>query len=437
MIFRDYKSEVEITPLVADNAYHTFDLAPLLQSTAARAVCLRCARGAAGTWSVEVKGTHVDEVSAYSKVAKACFETVVSLNGGTTIKYRISLGSNVVIFITGEVHGPAVIHPATLLMNLTEPAGGWEDPMLMQPTPINGDALEDIQAVIIKTLCVEDGTKFVATHTDELLYGDPGDPLSLAWHEGQWLHGQHWWVVGLDDNYQYVIATSGKAGFDNEYCYFSEVGYIKRPSGVVTVNVPWLYADLMWAGTDDWETVNLSEEEAVEDQAYVESAPAIAGIFWLNALANQSRAFVRALGGADMSRKIVHKNSTLTQMVALDRNLECEYTLKLADVWAALHWYEVPELYGATIRRLGEDELLGASLSSEELMSLYFRAEVAEDYVPLPYEPVGTRRRGARGFPRGRRAEGTSASLARKDAVGIRTLNSDDLLEAKLRRSDV
>lgn len=327
MIFVDYANEVEITGLVTGGFIQSIDISSFMIDSSALAVCIRVIRdNPIGTRLWQIRDVNDNINSWVRSSANIYCETIVGLNGGTTIKYAITLDMPCRFFITGEIHAPAIIHPTALWKNLVEPVGGWDDWIDMQPTPINGDVLSDIDAVIIKTIARDDN-----------IFGIREKGSVEATMKSSFVGGQQWWVIGLDENGYFQIKTTGKSGEDIHDMFFIEIGYIKKGSGVVTLLNPTITHDLFETivQVSDWTEVDLSD-------FFPEDTITI-GINWENFHAGNSRvAFFRAIGASGMIRRIIYTLNTVTQMVTLDADRKCEYDMRSDSIFAVPRWYEGP-----------------------------------------------------------------------------------------------
>jgi hypothetical protein len=355
MIFHSYFAEAEITGLIDDATWREVDISSLMQDTSAKAVCIRGIRAnPAGTYQVGVRSVG-QTLTFTTKVSQNnYFETLIGLAGGTSIEYRIPVGDKARLFVTGEVHAPAVIHPVDLVRNLDEPSGGWGDWITLAPTPIGGDTLSDIQAVLLRTIVAATTATFGVREKDQVLVVPYAADLSL---------GHHWWLVGLNANGLFEVSTTGKAGFDNEDVFFFEVGYIKKTGHNLYIEkVPWLYNAWGWPTTSGWETADFTvPPDPIEADPLPPGVATVGGRWEAGNATGPARH--KAATAPNPPRPGVLKNSVATQMVSLDVDRRCEYRLTRSTTVFRLHWHELRDYSGAGVRRLNDDERLSANLS--------------------------------------------------------------------------
>ncbi len=383
-IFNRYDEEIAVLPLPSTGGvFERLDLAPFLPGEPPLAVTLRVVRGGdPGTQSFGLR--NVDEFRVFTtKISTNLYlETIVGLSGGTEIEYFYATGNEIQLFITGEVRSPAVLHSPDIFMNQEEDAG-WGDWRTIQVTALGDDLPSDVSAVIVKTIDFGLGGMFGVKHPDA--------SDANTW-PSEWEGGQHWWVVGVDENGNYEINTTGVA--DDEHIYFFEVGYIKHGSTVVTLD-PILEGEADLPIAPDYAVLDFSD--------LLPARTATVGGHWHNSGGPNRRAFFKANGSSSPARIFVNGLTIASNAVNLDSELRCEYRMQTGALAYYIQWYEALIEEGASIRRINDDELMSASLRIDPNVSSRFKA-----------------------------IESTSASIRQETGASIRRIRSEELTSARI-----
>lgn len=322
--FVAYQDEVEVIGLpVGDGDWHDFDLEPFLADPTAKAVVLRGVYGSGTTpMLMGFRGINDNLIWTTPIVGPRYINTCVSLAGGTTIQVSSTVGSTPKAFIIGEVHD-AVIHSAGI--NLLTKDGEWNLWIDRQPTLVGDDVLNDIGAVIVRTI-----VNVVDTHHGIRERGS-GDPSS--WQT--WDLGSAWFVIGLNENGYYQTLTSGKVEISLPYVNFVEVGYILKSSGVVTVrNVK---EEAPPVNYPDWDILDLSATvQPIDEGAFV------VGYEWYNYDGTPRHTFGKAVGSADVNRSMINVECRVTQMVPVNSARQIEYRIRDPITKLYIMWWEGP-----------------------------------------------------------------------------------------------
>lgn len=347
--FVRYDDEVEVledfTPL---NQINVIDLASYIIDPAAIGVIIRIT-GTVSSAPLRVQEVGGPALPALSQINPNFYISwAVSLGTGTSVEIRLNQTEDRV-FIVGEIHGTdAVLHEVGILFDPVEDDYDmWID---HTPTLEGSDVLGDIDAVIMQMVSDFD-------HEYGLREKGSTDDQHLSLLVG----GATWQVVGVDDNGIYQTFTTGKPGSDNEDVKFTEIGYIKKGSDVVTILNP----------NDDGDpgvVPQVGSFGVLDLSGVVPPGSIMAGGRWRDSQIGPGSevAYMRNTDSNDNVGLLINVASMQTQMVALNGDREAEYQVSVADVTLQIMWYEVPEdqVLEETVLNLGQSNPSAATLTT-------------------------------------------------------------------------
>jgi len=308
--------------------WNLVELSGLLVNSNAIGVITRY-RTSAGVTIVQTRetGTTPDLLSN-KLIAEMYYTWATSLKGGTTIETRIDLDPTtpIELFLIGEIlpDDGAVLHDAPPTIPLVEPWLTWSD---FQPTPIDGDVLADIGAVIIRSIGAGGQLGFRERAS-----------VDIEW-SARWEGGASWWIIGLDSNGFYQAFTGGKTN-GNAFNILHEVGYIKKsPANIVTILNPidmGLPVQLNF-GVMDFTGLVPADTKVVGGRMGNFSTPTNTAL----------RGYARNKNSADDTHIDIQKGNTVSRHnqhlhMNLGADLQAEYETQEAQVDYAITWYERP-----------------------------------------------------------------------------------------------
>jgi len=326
--FVRHDNEILIPTPIPPFTWNLIELSGLLVNPNAIGVVTRF-RTSVGVTNVKTREVGTTVVTLSNKLLAEMYYTwATSLGGGTTIEVRIDLDPTtpVELFLIGEIlpGDGAVLHDIPPTIPLVEPWLTWMD---FQPTPVGGDVITDIGAVIVRS--IGDGGQLGFRERSSV------DSNWIA----RWEGGASWWVIGLDSSGFYQAFTGGKTN-GNAFNTLHEVGYVKKsPANIVTILNPvdmGLPVQLNF-GVMDFTGLVPDDTKVVGGRMGNFSTPTNTAL----------RGYARNKNSADDTHIDIQKgNSVRRHMQHLHMNLasdlQAEYETEEAQVDYAITWYELP-----------------------------------------------------------------------------------------------
>jgi hypothetical protein len=327
--FIRYQDERKVPVEYLAGAYQEVDLTSYLDDTDAIGALLRFRINVPGTVSFTLRIREVGStVTLQSSLHSTVYcDTVCAISSDN--KFVVSIGiAEIEVYLIGEIHGSYVrLHDEAILIDPT--TGSWTT---QTPTIIGGDSLADVRAVVHRVI----HNPYFAPGSFSLRALGSSDPLQNCAP----IQGYTWYVTEVKSGtgeYQYY--NGHKDGYpENKDNFVFEVGYILKDSGVVTFADP--EDEGLAAQTPGFGTLDLS--------TYVPEDATVAGGRWVNTLSTTvHESFMRATGSDDADDAADMKKAggsyyIAGQSVALDENLQGEYTLDVDDINFWVQWYEAP-----------------------------------------------------------------------------------------------
>lgn len=320
--FKMYHPTVRPPAWLGNNQWSTKYLASYVQDYSAKAIAVRFYRTAGQVgWTLGVRDYNSSDSRIVQGRSLRYVTSIVALDPvNISIQVYIGTGTNMRMYIEGEVHDYAEIHPTAIIHSaLVADNSTFVE---RQPTPLGEHSLSDIKSVIVRVT----GRMGKVSNWTLRQKGGAWPPTYATYQSAM-----GWYVVGVDDDGIFETYTDGDGA--GGYVQFDEVGYITKGSTVETVLTPQeenppvsypAYATLNYSGTN----------QPIAEDSYA------VGIHWYALTTGD--AFFKSKGLGNPAGRVAQANQVRSHACWVNPSREVVYKKRYSSTRQYIWWWEAP-----------------------------------------------------------------------------------------------